>query len=134
MAFVQQDTSDRIGRRAFSLRGMGAEPVRVYYNQERRTLLGGLGDAVDPFIDPLTGQLWTDESWVQQTQMPLSTQPSQIPSVLLPALRPVPVASWTDWFHQESIVPKVPNWALAGLGGMVLLAFMPAGGGKRRRR
>jgi hypothetical protein len=42
--------------------------------------------------------------------------------------------SMTDWFKQDSIVPKVPNWALAGLGGLALLAFSMPGGGKKRRK
>lgn len=138
--FVHQNTQDRIGRRAFALRGLGGlsgpEPVTVYDVGGRiRTL--NLGVICYPEGDKWgasSGQCFEDDP-LDLILPPID--PSRIPATLMAPLQQVPVPasfSFQDWFRADSIVPKVPNWALAGLGGMLVLAVTLPGGGKRKRR
>lgn len=127
MAFVAESTANPLGQRANALRGLNDGIVHYDIGGRVRTL----GEATEitlsypgtpPIVNPLP-DLPID---------PIFTATG----TLMPPLQTVTPAvaefSLEAWIKADSVVPKVPNWALVGLGGLAVLAF--AGGGRKRGR
>lgn len=153
---LNTSTRNDLGSRGYALRG-------ITYDDGNRRNLGDAAVVSDP-IDPLTGNLYSDESAIQQTQMPIltppiianTTQPTTSPIILVSdpsglqtlltaaqgASGALPAGSVllpaatpaASWFTQQTIFAGLPNWLILAGGGAIAMMFAGGDSAPARRR